>query len=48
MRDRIKSIRCQGYNHNNNYNYNQHPEEITPRENEFVLNIVMNLNTIFA
>lgn len=32
MRDRIKSIRCQGYNHDNNYNYNQHREEITTRE----------------
>lgn len=32
MRDRIKSIRCQGYNRNNNYNYNQNREEVTTRE----------------
>lgn len=32
MRDRIKSVRCQGYNRNNNYNYNQHREEVTTRE----------------
>ena len=32
MRDRIKSIRCQGYNRDNNYNYNQHREEVTTRE----------------
>lgn len=32
MRNRIKSIKYQDYNHNTNYNYNQHPEEITTRE----------------